>query len=370
MGLFDHIKKARRLSVVPLTELKISKADFSPAEFHRDLKNNKHILRYDPSSLFSHGFINPKGSTLNWALAFRTLVMCGVGTFASQYTCVKGQQYSFCFPIIVSSEGLIFASLVSFLLGLFISTTFSRWWAVREKLGNIMNSVSYMTILLKNFSPADEAAQVACRKLTRWMHLGHALIYKQANDDEDLSDLVTATLATPAEVDALNEFKHLSQPPIVYGWAMTLLQPLSLKMAPAATSAQALACLQASLNASQEISALLKTQMPYMYLHLLALTTKIHLALVVFYSGGMIAQGISDHLWTRIFLGYTIIITNNIIYEGLLRVHEMLYNPLGDDNADFPTHLYLTHTIALGSALNVPPPHEEEPPRFSIEVTA
>jgi hypothetical protein len=71
------------------------------------------------------------------------------------------------------------------------------------------------------------------------------------------------------------------------------------------------------------------------YLHLLALTTKIHLAFIIFYGGGIIADGLAsmyflivtflfvclffylffkEEWWTRIALGYTVIITNNIIY--------------------------------------------------------
>lgn len=52
------------------------------------------------------------------------------------------------------------------------------------------------------------------------MHLGHALIYKEANDDEDLSDLKDTKLITGTEAAVLVNFKNLSQPPIVYGWVM------------------------------------------------------------------------------------------------------------------------------------------------------
>lgn len=358
MGFFGYsLKKARRLSRAHDIPLNFTRRAFSShAEFHVDKK----VISYNPARLFSYGFINPKGSTLNWGVVFRTLIMCGVGTLASQYTCPKEQTYSFCFPIIVPGEGLIFASLVSFLLGLFISTTFSRWWAVREKLGIIMNNISSLNILLNSFAPHDSESEKTVKKIIRWMHLSHALIYKEANDDYDMSDLKETKLIHDSEATVLSECKGLNHPPIVYGWVMHSVQPLLMKMTPAPAAASIIGCIHGSINAAQEISAYLKTQMPYMYLHLLALTTKIHLALIIFYSGGMISQGITDSLWTRIFLGYTIIITNNIIYEGLLRVHEMLYNPLGDDHADFPTSLYIADTMALGNALDVSPPSTED----------
>jgi predicted membrane chloride channel (bestrophin family) len=358
MKRFGQFKKARRVSFLrPLSEL-IIRPSFSPAEFQKNSQNQRYIVSYDPSSLFSYGFINPKGSTLSWGVVFRTVLMCGAGTLVSQFNCNPGDDYTFCFPIMVSAEGLIFASLVSFLLGLFASTTFTRWWSTREKLGSIMNNITALNILLSNFAPTDDESQASVKTITRWMNLAHSLVYKQANNDTDFSDLLDSGLANKAEVERFIECKNLSLPPIVYGWVTRTLHPMFSKMSPVAAISNCLAAVSGSLNAAQEVNALLKTQMPYAYLHLLAVATKIHLAFIVFYAGGIISQGITGHLWTRIVLGYTVIIANNIIYEGLLRIHAMLVNPLGDDDGDFPTHLYVADTIALGSALDAKPPVE------------
>lgn len=333
--------------------------EFNPAEFDKDKNNRKRIISYDPGRLFHYGFVNPVGSTVNLGVALRTLVMCGAASLAANFTCATKQKYSFCFPIVVSGEGLIFASLVSFLLGLFISTTFSRWWALREKLGTVMNNTTTLAILLKNHAPDDVETLVVRARILRLMHLAHALIYKQAINDNDFSEFLEQKMMTQSEEEAISECKDLPQSAIVYSWCMHLVKPILPKVAPAAAISPILASMTACMNASQEISAFLKTQMPYMYLHLLAFTTKVHLAFIIFYGAGIIAQGIQQTLWTRILLGYTVIITNNIIYEGLLRIHEMLYNPLGNDNADFPSHLYIASTMALGAAVEVPPPVED-----------
>lgn len=44
------------------------------------------------------------------------------------------------------STGLMFASLVAFLLGLFDSMTFERWWATRVLLSQLVEEVSRVEV--------------------------------------------------------------------------------------------------------------------------------------------------------------------------------------------------------------------------------
>lgn len=285
--------------------------------------------------------------------------MCAVATVASQFRCTTVPNgYSFCFPVLSDSQGLIFASLVAFLLGMFVTTTFTRWWSCREKLGTIMNNTLLMGLVLSNYLPTDITAQEAGKKLLRWMHLAHCMIYKQANEDYTFADLVAAELATDEEVERLRSMIGTNLPGVVYGWCMHGVKTLVVdqKWAPTPIVNSTVGYVQNCFLAAQELAAFVNTQMPYAYLHLLTLTTKVHLAFVVFYGGSIISGGLEDELWTRVLFGYVIIITNNFIYEGLLRIHAMLSNPLGDDDGDFPTHLYVSNTISLCSAFESAPP--------------
>jgi len=345
------MKLSRKINL-PHPSLRLGK--LTPARFER-----KHIITYNPKHLFSYGFMNPKGSTLNIWLVGRLIVMCGVATLASQLRCDETpSDYKFCFPILSDSQGLIFASLVSFLLGLFVSTTFSRWWSTREKLGVIMNNTSALTLAMTNFLPNNPTAQENGKKLLRWMHLAHCLVYKQANHDYAFAELITNEVATDEEVARLRSCIDISLPGIVYGWCMHALKHIIVdcSLAPAAVITNSLANVNNCFTAAQELTAFLKTQMPYSYLHLLTTTAKIHLAFIVFYGGGIIAGGLQSEQWTRILFGYVVIIANNIIYEGLLHIHAMLENPLGEDSGDFPTHLFISNTIALCNVFEIPPP--------------
>lgn len=330
----------------------VLKTDFNTAEF-----SEKHILKYQPDKLFSHGFINPRGSVLTVGMCVRTLIMLGAGTFAAvpKFSCdpaAKKLAWSFCFPILTGAEGLIFASLVAFLLGLFISTTFSRWWSSREKLSAIMNHTSLETILLTNFVAADEPSQAASNTIIRWMHLAHSLVYKHANRDTDYSTL-PADLVTKEEVEKLLTYGN--PPVMVYGWCMKAVKDLIMqnKIGHTTIFAPTVNSILCCINAAQELFSFLDTQMPYAYLHLLSIVTKIHLVFVIFYAGGIISAGIQMENWSRIIFGYTVIAANNVIYEGLLHIHSMLSNPLGNDTGDFPKHVYLSNTRALCNSLQV-----------------
>jgi len=349
------MKIARKLSFPhPTLRLGISLDKIKPAQFHE-----KHIVAYNPKHLFSYGFVNPKGSTLNVWLFVRAIIMCSVATLASLFRCEDTpSDYAFCFPILSDSQGLIFASLVAFLLGLFVSSTFSRWWSTREKLGVIMNNTSSLTLSMINFLPSDPVSQENGKILLRWMHLAHYLVYKQANSDYSFADLVNSEIATKEEAERLRGSIEVSLPGLVYGWCMNVMKNIIVDshLSPAIVVSTTLANITNCFNASQELAAFLQTQIPYAYLHLLTITAKIHLAFIVFYGGGIIAGGIDNEQWTRILFGYVVIIANNIIYEGLLHIHSMLSNPLGDDSGDFPTHLYIRDTIAMCDAFATPPP--------------
>jgi len=325
--------------------------DFSALEFHGTQLN-----RYSTRNLFLVGFLNPRGSVLKWTLILRTTLLCAIALFIMFYPCptIPASQtlkWRFCFPVLNSGEGLIFASLVSFLLGLFQSTTFARWWSTREKLGNVMNHICYTSIALTRCVPGDpgivNSAANLREKVIRWLNLTHAMIYKHANQEVDLADLTGSNHLTNEEAEILMSAPNL--PGATFDWAMGGLRELSIKNAitPPTVYPHMLASMSTIFMSLNEIAAFLETQLPYSYLHLLTLITKIHLAFVVFYSSGIIAGGYATESWARILFGFALIIFNNIIYEGLLAIHDMLVNPLGNDEGDFPSGLYKAKTEAF-----------------------
>ena len=54
----------------------------------------------------------------------------------------------------------------------------------------------------------------------RYMHLGHAMVYKYANANTDFGNLQKYSLATKEELALFNEHNSEDLPAMVFGWAM------------------------------------------------------------------------------------------------------------------------------------------------------
>jgi len=314
---------------------------------------DNHVKYYSATKLFWWGFINPRGSVLNIRLVLRTLLKCAIATFIAFFPCSASPGWEFCFPVVSSTNGLIFASLVSFLLGLFVSLTFSRWWSIREKLSCLMSSIKYCSMCISAYVAGDEHVLAFRDKMIRWLNLIHALVYKYHNRDLNLADL--GELITKEEAEALASSPNM--PGTVVSWLIIGWKELALKKAltPESAYGQLTSSFSTLLSLLQDISAFLETQIPYSYMHLLTLTTKIHLVFVVFYGASLISDGITSYSWPGIIFGYAVISTNSIIYEGLLAIHEVLVNPFGKDLGDFPTKLFRYQTESFTSYINKGP---------------
>jgi len=183
------------------------------------------------------------------------------------------------------------------------------------------------------------------------MNAAHALIYKQASGELDLEILERKNLLTKEERVSLDQvsgsFSNLAA--IIYHWCIASLKDMlaQSQLSSPTVFSPILSCINVCFFATQDIFAFLDTQMPFSYLHLLTVITKIHMAFVLFYSAGVVSQGISTASWTRIVLGYAVLFTNNVIYEGLLLIHDMLVNPLGNQSGDFPKEVFVQQTAQL-----------------------
>jgi Bestrophin, RFP-TM, chloride channel len=197
------------------------------------------IVRYNPNKLFSWGFItNLHGSVLKapdiyvqfFVLAIFTTLYgfnlcaddCGhafVSALPSKVgtaTCSK-----WCFASIGPSNGLVFGSLVAFLLGLFNSATFNRWWAMRDRLGVVIGRANDISLMYSAYVTGhDKHSDWARMELIRYTNLAHASVYKQACEDDDYSDLIKVGMCTEREWEILKPLK--SRYMMIYSWLVEL----------------------------------------------------------------------------------------------------------------------------------------------------
>jgi hypothetical protein len=83
----------------------------------------------------------------------------------------------------------------------------------------------------------------------------------------------------------------------------------------------------------------------------MTILVKLHLLLMVCVSGTFIGIGFKAHFYWDVGLGFLLLAISNVVYEGMLSMHTMLFNPLGTDNVDFPTDHYVETTFFQSFAI-------------------
>eukprot|EP01112_Ceratiomyxa_fruticulosa_P022720 TRINITY_DN841_c0_g1_i10.p1 TRINITY_DN841_c0_g1~~TRINITY_DN841_c0_g1_i10.p1 ORF type:complete len:276 (+),score=49.74 TRINITY_DN841_c0_g1_i10:256-1083(+) len=178
------------------------------------------VKGYSPSSLFFLGFISPLRSVWNLPILFRILLMCGLSTIFGHLSCIGPKavdaKWDFCFPILSSTDGLVFSSLVSFLLGLFQTLTFNRWWSAREKIGAVIFKSTDFAIQFLSYMKATPENEHLRFTVVRYLNLAHVLVYKQVNNDHSLGDVISRKLITAPEAEVLS--RSPNKPLAVYTW--------------------------------------------------------------------------------------------------------------------------------------------------------
>jgi hypothetical protein len=95
-------------------------------------------------------------------------------------------------------------------------------------------------------------------------------------------------------------------------------------------------------------------QIPYVYTHLMTLMVKLHLILVATVAGTFVGQGFEHGRWTDITWGYMLLLTNVIVYQGILYVHTVLVNPIRRGYNHFPEDAYIAFVeTATNAVLNI-----------------
>lgn len=123
-----------------------------------------------------------------------------------------GGRTNYCIPLPDSITGLTLLTITSFLVGMFSNNLLQRWWNMRVAMSTVMNkskalitSAASIIAVSSKYAPprTREEALRAVHTLKRYLCLGHALIYKSANSNTDVSDLLQRGILTQGEATIL-----------------------------------------------------------------------------------------------------------------------------------------------------------------------
>ena len=151
------------------------------------------------------------GSVFTWKIMFLVTVQLAISTGLAYAKCHSTNDI-YCVPLPDNMTGLTLMTITSFLVGMFSTTLLQRWWNIRVAMASVMNKsktlttalVSVVAVSSKYASPRiREEALRSVHTVKRYLCLAHALIYKSANANSNVSDLLQRGLLTQGEAAIL-----------------------------------------------------------------------------------------------------------------------------------------------------------------------
>lgn len=243
-----------------------------------------------------------------------------------------------------------FQSLCTFLLGFFVATCVTRWWAIRNDcIGGLWGAADDLALIIgSHFGSDSEADKQVRNKVLRWSLLSYELVFKQARAQEDMSDLIQRGILEEHELELL--LPECSKPQVVWAWMCSYFCHLAYgdkaqggsRLPHAVTVLPQLheLCRRARF-AVQSTFVYTDTQVPFRYVHFLALIIWMHNIFQAVQSACVISNSLSssDHetLTTAICIEVIFLVFHPLIYFGLLHLGVGMLNPLrGKRDIDFP----------------------------------
>jgi len=239
--------------------------------------------------------------------------------------------------------------LVPFVLGLYVSLAFSRWWALREKaLGSVFSSLSNVAMMMSCALP-DPKWDARHEQIAKFGLASIELVTKAARHQDTLDSLLHQDLLTNEEIEALSPLPPYQRALAVWAWILRICSDGLQDKGPRFAVLQA-ECLQAR-EGIQTIHTYLYTQLPFAYVHLLTWLVNVQNFVVAVTGGVVFAIALDQGNYVKCAQEVFMIIIVCVIYEGLLDITYVIHDPFGDDLMDFPVQAYTSYVAASVNAV-------------------
>jgi len=263
-------------------------------------------------------------------------------------------------------------TLCTFLLGFFLSTAITRWWAMRNDcLGGLWGGVDDLSLIIGSHFGSDSEADCEVReRVLRWSVLSHELIYKQARADMDLEDLVQQGLLLPAELELLKPLA--SKPQVIWAWMCSYFAHLaygdpaaggSRLPFPVTVLPQLHEICRHARGAVGMSFAYTDTQLPFRYVHFLSLIIWTHNIIQAVNSAVVITRDLRKGEPVSVAIEVAFLLVYPLVYIGLLHLGAGMLNPLRAHKAlDFPQGAFTYYMLAENQAFYTGNTQPEGPP--------
>lgn len=244
--------------------------------------------------------------------------------------------------------------IVPFVLGLYVSLTLTRWWALRvQALGRVFQALSDLCMSMAVALPEAKWAPLHHHLLK----LGLAsidLVSNAAKGQNDMSRIRDAGLLTHEEVGILEPVQLFQRAVAIWSWIMRIgewaltegKQPV-----PKIVVINKQCC--AAREGIQTIHTYLLTQLPFAYVHLLAWLVNVQNVVIAVKSGIVIELALKQGQVAKVVQETTMCVLVCLIYQGLLSISYVVQDPFGDDLLDFPVTAYTQYVLASIKAMHL-----------------
>ena len=192
----------------------------------------------------------------------------------------------------------------------------------------------------------QEEAKKACHTIFRHLNIANHLVIMNANKEFDYLSLKKKGLVTESELGTLQN--STGSPNVVYGWVDARLEKLAdagfLGPFPGVgySNLQSLLRVVGLCRASCiAVGVYVDTQLPYPLVQLVSCVIFLFICQLILVCAGNIGLAHETHKPGNSVSFYYTLVLLCALFRSLLSVYDVLYNPLGDDAADFPSSSWL-----------------------------
>lgn len=332
---------------------------------YEESKNGRgSILNFNPIFLMTFGWLMPKrGSIFN---LLESIMLTGtqvfIVTFVAKCDC-RVWKSDYCIDLPVPSVSYFtLLTLCAFVIAFFANTVLTRWWTVRMHMQVVMGSspglIIHITSMITasiRFAPAESRPSLTIRAkyITKRLSSHLIVMFRQlinmARKTKHLADLCDDKTLTREELSYL---QSISGSPVNGTCALitTLIQEagasglLGRNGGMGDTNLNFLLIMTENIRSNcTNVLTYIDVQLPYPFVQIVACIVYASLIQLLYLCSCYVAAGISAKRTDgvgNITTGYITIILYSFVLFGLMRLFDLLENPLGEDAADFPISTY------------------------------
>lgn len=321
------------------------------------------ILTYNETYATSFGCFLPRyGSIFNKKEMIIFVGGSWLITFlVGYYSCINHSDTNYCIALPdPNPRFLTITTLCAFVIAFFTNMIVQRWWTVRFYVGNVSAvSVEMMMTLASILSTEvarinDPKAKAENQKLAEnllkrmrgLLILSYKLMINIARGEKDFSDLVKRRVIIQKDYQYFTSFNAV---PID---VCTLMHKIIQETARQGLFGQSLAVSEANmLNITNRIYGIrsntsdtllyITVQLPFPFVQIIATVVYLFLAQLFIVSSAFVGFGFKMNNSGYIMIGVISTGAYTFVLIGILRMFDVLCNPLGLHPADFPADTYI-----------------------------